>query len=177
MAPHDTKATRQIINTMPKASAPLRPHSVGRLIHRDERGAYASFIALIAAALVFLGGIAYDAPRLTAARQDALHSANEAARVSAATIASGGTIEDAHTAAEGRVAVSPLIYGEEILISDIECVGSRVQVTIITGYIFRSVMGLIRPRQPIEAVGAAEAYLILPDDTPSELRYLGECPL
>ena len=177
MPSHRTKTTRQVIRMMSIASTPLRLHSLANLIHRDERGAYASFIALIAAALVFLGGIAYDAPRLTAARQDALHSANEAARVSAATIASGGTIEDAHSAAEDRVAVSPLIYGEEILIAEIECVGSRVQVTIITGYIYRSVMGLIRPRQPIEAVGAAEAFLVLPDDSPSELRYLGECPL
>ena len=144
---------------------------------RDDRGAFASFIALIVAALVFLGGIAYDAPRLTAARQDALHAANEAARVSAATIASGGTIDDARTAAENRVSTSPLIYGQEILVSDLDCVGSRVQVTIITGYIYRSVMGLIRDRQPIEAVGAAEAYLVLPDDSASELKYLGECPL
>ena len=42
-------------------------------------------------------------PRLTAARQDALHAANEAARVAAATIASGGTVDDARTAAEERV--------------------------------------------------------------------------
>ena len=143
----------------------------------DDRGAYASFIALIAAALIFLGGIAYDAPRLTAARQDALHAANEASRVSAAVIASGGTVQDARNAAEDRLAVSPLIYGQEILVSGFECVGSRVQVTVITGYVYRSVMGLIRPRQPIEAIGAAEAYLVLPDDSPSDLKYLGECPL
>ena len=143
----------------------------------DERGVFAPFIAVIVAVLLFLGGIAYDAPRLTAARQDALHAANEAARVAAATIASGGTVDDARTAAEERVAKSPLIYGQEIQIAFIDCVGSRVQVTIITGYIYRSVMGLIRDRQPIEAVGAAEAYLVLPDDTPSDLKYLGECPL
>lgn len=154
--------------------------SVGNIIRSradDERGAYASFTALIVAALVFLGGIAYDAPRLTTARQDALHVANDAARVSAATIASGGTIQDARIAADNRVATSPLIYGQEILVSEIDCVGNRVQVTIITGYLYRSVMGLIRDRQPIEAVGAAEAYLVLPDGSPSKLKYLGECPL
>ena len=138
---------------------------------------FAPFIAVIVAVLIFLGGIAYDAPRIAAARQDALHAANEAARVAAATIASGGTVDDARSAAETRVALSPLIYGEDILVAFVDCVGSRVQVTIITGYIYRSVMGLIRPRQPIEAVGAAEAYLVLPDDTPSDLKYLGECPL
>ncbi|MCY3663635.1 MAG: hypothetical protein OXH28_12555 [bacterium] len=143
----------------------------------DERGAYATFIAVIASAMLFLGGIAYDAPRLIAARQDALHAANEAARVSAATIASGGTIDDARSAAENRVAAAPLIYGEEILVADIACVGSRVQVIITTGYLFRSVMGLARPRQPITAIGAAEAYLVLPGDTRSQLDYLGECPL
>ena len=52
-----------------------------------------------------------------------------------------------------------------------------VQVTVVSNYIYRSALGLIRDRQPIEAVGAAEAYLVLPDDTPSDLKYLGECPL
>ncbi len=97
--------------------------------------------------------------------------------MAAATIASGGTVDEARSAAEARVALSPLIYGEDILVAFVDCVGSRVQVTIITGYIYRSVMGLIRPRQPIEAVGAAEAYLVLPDGSPSDLKYLGECPL
>ena len=72
---------------------------------------------------------------------------------------------------------SRLIYGQRIAVGDIECVGSRVQVTVVSNYIYRSALGLIRDRQPIEAVGAAEAYLVLPDDTASELKYLGECPL
>ena len=143
----------------------------------DQRGDYAIFIAVIAASLLFLGGLAYDGPRLIAARQDALHSANEAARVAAATIASGGTLEQAREAAEDRVGKTNLIYGQDVHVAFIDCVGSRVQVTIITGYIFRSVMGLVRPRQPIEAVGAAQAYLVLPSDEASTLHYLGECPL
>lgn len=177
MSPKLTRWTRAITDRMKIVDAGHSCNRVAKNAHRDERGAYAPFIALIAAALIFLGGIAYDAPRLTAARQDALHSANEAARVSAATIASGGTVHDARTAAQARVTMSPLIYGQEILVSNMECVGSRVQVTIVTGYIYRSVMGLIRPRQPIEAVGAAEAFVVLPDDSRSELKYLGECPL
>ena len=152
-------------------------HSARRRWVRDERGAYASFIAIIASAMLFLGGIAYDAPRLTAARQDALHAANEAARVAAATIASGGTLTDARTAAEERVAKSFLIYGEPIAVGDLDCVGSRVQVTVETGYVYRSTLRVLRDRQYIEATGAAEAYLVLPGDTPSELKYLGECPL
>ena len=143
----------------------------------DQRGAYASFIAIIATAMLFLGGIAYDAPRLTAARQDALHAANEAARVAAATIASGGTLDDAQTAAENRVAQSLLIYGQPVTVAALDCVGSRVQVTVITGYVFRSTLRVVRNFQPITATGAAEAYLVLPDDSPSELKYLGECPL
>ena len=143
----------------------------------DERGAYAPFIAVITAALLFFGGIAYDAPRVTAARQDALYAANEAARVAAATIASGGTLDQARDAAEERMSRTRLIYGQEIHVAFIDCVGSRVQITIITGYYYRSVMGLIRERQPIEAVGAAEARLVLPSDELSTLHYLGECPL
>ena len=144
---------------------------------RDERGDYAVFIAVIAASLLFMAGLAYDGPRLIAARQDAVHVANEAARVAAATIASGGTLDQAREAAENRVDQTGLIYGQDVYVAFIDCVGSRVQVTVITGYIYRSVMGLVRPRQPIEATGAAQAYLVLPSDEPSTLHYLGECPL
>ncbi|MYJ18425.1 MAG: hypothetical protein F4106_10380 [Gemmatimonadetes bacterium] len=143
----------------------------------DERGVYAVFIAVITSALLLFGGLAYDAPRLNAARQDALHAANEAARVAAATIASGGTIEQARDAAEERMSRTRLVYGQEIHVAFMDCVGSRVQVTVITGYYFRSALGLIRDRQPIEAVGAAEARLVLPSDEISTLHYLGECPL
>ena len=143
----------------------------------DQRGDYAIFIAVIATALLLFGGIAYDAPRLTAARQDALHAANEAARVAAGTIAGGGTLDQAREAAEERMSRSRLIYGQDIHVAFIDCVGSRVQVTVLTGYIFRSALGFARPRQPIEAVGAAEARLVLPSDEISTLHYLGECPL
>ena len=128
------------------------------------------FIAVIATALLLLGGLAYDGPRLIAARQDA---ANEAARVAAATIASGGTLQQARDAAENRVDRTSLIYGHDIDVAIIECEGSRVETTIVTGYIYRSVMGLARPRQPIVAVGAAEAVLLLPDGQTSTRHYLG----
>lgn len=144
---------------------------------RDDRGVYTSFIAIIAAALLLLGAIAFDGPRLTVARQDAAYAANEAARVAAATIASGGTIDDARNAAQLRLDKSRLIYGQPIAVGDIHCAGSRVQVTVVSNYIYRSAIGLARDRQTIEAVGAAEAYLILPDRNPSDLGYLGECPL
>ena len=143
----------------------------------DERGVYAVFIAVITSALLLFGGLAYDAPRLNTARQDALHAANEAARVAAASIASGATIEQAREAAEERMSRTRLVYGQEIHVAFMDCVGSRVQVTVITGYYFRSALGLLRARQPIEAVGAAEARLVLPSDEISTLHYLGECPL
>ena len=72
---------------------------------------------------------------------------------------------------------SLLIYGEPIAVGDLDCVGSRVQITVETGYFYRSTLRVLRDRQYIEATGAAEAYLVLPGDTPSELKYLGECPL
>ncbi|MDE0654225.1 MAG: hypothetical protein OXI26_11290 [bacterium] len=143
----------------------------------DERGVYASFLAVIASALMLLGAIAYDGPRLTVARQDAAHAANEAARVAAATIASGGTIDDARNAAEQRLDKSRLIYGQPIAVGDIHCAGSRVQVTVVSNYVYRSALGLARDRQPIEAIGAAEAYVLLPNSYPSDLSFLGECPL
>ena len=71
--------------------------------HRDDRGVYAPFIAIIAVALILLSSIAYDAPRIIAARQDVAHAASEAARVAAVTIASGGSLADARRAAEERV--------------------------------------------------------------------------
>lgn len=143
----------------------------------DQRGDYAVFIAVIAASLLLLGGLAYDGPRLIAARQDAVHAANEAARVAAATIASGGTLEEAREAAQNRLDQTGLIYRQDVHVAFVDCVGSRVQVTVVTGYFYRSIMGLVRQRQPIEAVGAAEAHLVLPNDEPSTLLYLGECPL
>ena len=144
----------------------------------DERGVYASFIAVIASALLIFGGVAYDAPRLTTARQDALHAANEAARVAAGTIAAGGTVDDAVSAAKDRVQMVPLVYGEPIRVVALACVGTRVQVTVQSGYSFRSVLFFVRRWQPIEAIGAAEAFVVLPgSDTPSALQYLSECPL
>ena len=143
----------------------------------DERGDYAIFIAIIAAALLFFAGVAYDAPRVTAARQDAIHSANEAARVAAATIAAGGTVEDAQRAAAQRMAQANLIYGASIHLADMKCVGSRAEVTIQTWYEYQSVMRLVRHSQFIEATGAAEAQLTRPGATPVGLHHLGECPL
>ena len=145
-----------------------------------ERGDYAVFIAVIVAALLLFGGIAYDGPRLLAARQDALHLANEAARVAAATVAAGGTLEDAEKAAQTRVDATGLVYGQEVMVvTPIDCVGSRVQVTVTSRYAYRSALGLARSVQPIAAVGAAEARLVLPGEPEqgSPLHHLGECPL
>lgn len=143
----------------------------------DQRGVYAPFIAIIATALLFLGGIAYDAPRITAARQDAVHAANEAARVAAITVASGGSLAEASDAAEDRLAAFPLIYGEEILLVGIDCVGSLVEATVVTGYILRSALAIVWNRRPIVATGAAEAVLLTPHGEPEALDYLGECPI
>lgn len=146
-------------------------------VSRDERGDYAIFIAVIVGALLFMGGLAYDGPRLIAARQDAAHAANEAARVAAATIASGGTLQQAEEAAQNRVGPTGLIYGQEVDVAYLDCVGTRVQATILTRYSYRSAMRLIRARQTIVAIGAAEAQLVLPGNLPSTLHHLGECPL
>ncbi len=143
----------------------------------DQRGDYAIFIAVIASALLVFGAIAYEAPRLNAARQDALHKAGEAARVAAGTVASGGTVEQARRAARERARATPLVYGEDVDIAAVNCVGSRLQVTLVTGYSFRSLLATVRPRQTIVASAAAEATLVLPGGSPSTLHYLAECPL
>lgn len=143
----------------------------------DERGDYAAFIAVIAAALLLFGALAYDGPRLIAARQHALHEANEAALVAAATVAGGGTLEQAHQAAQDRVDKARLIYNQDVHVAFVECVGTRVEVTVVSGYVFRSFLGLVRPLQPIHAIGAAEARLVLPSDDPAQQPYLSECRL
>ncbi len=143
----------------------------------DERGDYSVFVAVIVAALLFLGGLAYDGPRVIAARQDAAHAANEAARVAAATIAGGGTLDQAQDAAQRRVDQTGLIYGQGIDVIGLACVGSRVQAYIASHYIYRSAMRLIKTRQTVAAVGAAHARLLLPDGNPLPLQHLGECPL
>lgn len=145
---------------------------------QDERGVYAPFIAIIAVALILLSSIAYDAPRIIAARQDAAHAASEAARVASVTIASGGSLTDAKQAAEDRVGKVPLIYGEDILVASVDCVGSRVEVLVVSGYRLRSMLSLGRERQPILARGAAEAVLIGPDGSQEQsIKHLGECPI
>ena len=144
---------------------------------RDERGDYAVFIAVIATSLLLFGALAYDGPRLIAARQNALHAANEAAQVAAATVASGGTLQQAEEAAQERVDETGLIYNQDVYVAFVDCVGTRVQISVVTGYVYRSFLGLVRQRQPIHATGAAEARLVLPNDSPAEHRYLSECPL
>ncbi|MCY4421452.1 MAG: hypothetical protein OXC06_00125, partial [Acidimicrobiaceae bacterium] len=123
-------------------SRPIRTRTSDSLRTRtgragDERGDYAIFIAVIAAALLLFGSIAYDAPRLIAARQNALHEANEAARVAAATIAAGGTVDQARSAAEDRLSKSLPLYGQPVALADLECVGTLAQVTVVTNYVFR----------------------------------------
>ncbi len=164
---------RPVGDDRPRRGPRLRRWLRGRA--DDERGDFAIFIAVIASALLVFGGIAYDAPRLNAARQDALHKAGEAARVAAATVAGGGTVEQARQAVEDRT--TPLVYGADVEILPISCVGSRVEVTVVSGYAFRSVLAAARGWQTIVATAAAEATLVLPSGEPSPLNYLGECPL
>ena len=147
------------------------------MLKPDQRGDYAAFVAVIVVALLFLGGLAYDGPRIIAARQDAVHAANEAARVATATLASGGTIEQAHDAAQFRVDRTGLIYNQDIHVIHLDCVGTRVEATIVSRYVYRSAVRVLRSRQTIAAVGAAEARLVLPSDEQSTLHYLGVCPL
>jgi hypothetical protein len=152
--------------------------AIARARAGDERGDYAIFIAVIASALLLFGSIAYDAPRLIGARQNALHEANEAARVAAATIAAGGTVEQAEEAARDRLDRSLALYGQPVALARLDCVGSLVQVSVVTNYVFRgAVLGAGIGRQTIEARGAAEAILVLPGNQSSDLTHLGECPL
>ena len=136
------------------------------------------FIAIVAAALLLFGGIAYDAPRLITARQHAVHNANEAARVAAAVVAAGGTLQEAEDAAESRVAAAGSLYGADTTVdAPLRCVGNRVEVTVRTSYSNRSALAIFRGLQPITATGAAEAELVGPDGRPVPLGYLPECPL
>lgn len=143
----------------------------------DQRGDYAIFIAVIASALLLFGGIAYDAPRLITARQHAVHNANEAARVAAATVAAGGTLDQAEKAAERRLEQAPPLYGAPTMVARMECVGSLVEITVETSYRNRSALAVFRNEQRILATGAAEAQLVGPFGAPTAFGYLPECPL
>ena len=144
----------------------------------DERGDFAIFIAVIAAALLLFGSIAYDAPRLMTARQHAVHAANEAARAAATTVAAGGTLSDSRDAADFVLNSRLSPYGATIgRLGDLHCVGNRVEVTVSTWYSNRSALGVFRERQPITVSAAAEAVLTGPDGQPTALDYLPECPL
>lgn len=172
--------------SLPSAAEALRrpadggeeqPTCVGPRGH-GERGDFAIFIAVIATALLLFGSIAYDAPRLITARQRAVHTANEAARAAAATIAAGGTLNEARDAAEHAVANALPLYGAPSeVVGPLRCTGNRVEATISTWYSNRSALGVFRARQPITATGAAEAVLVGPNGQPTVLRYLPECPL
>lgn len=152
---------------------PCRPAAGGA----DQRGDYAIFIAVIASALLLFGGIAYDAPRLITARQHAVHTADEAARVAAATVTAGGTLDQARAAAAARVAAAPPLYGAGTIIDGMSCVGTRVEVTVSTWYANRSALAVFRDVQPITATGAARAQLVGPYGQAIPLGYLPECPL
>lgn len=143
----------------------------------DERGDFAIFIAVIATALLLFGSIAYDAPRLMTARQQSVHTANEAARAAAAVVAAGGTLAQAENAARQTVLNRPPLYGASSTFEHLACTGSRVEATISTWYANRSPLAVFRSRQPIVTEGAAEAVLTGPDGREMLLSHLPECAL
>ena len=163
---------------MTSVSGPMHPRRERqrRFASSDQRGDYSIFIAVIASALLLFGGIAYDAPRLIAARQHAVHNAGEAARVAAATVASGGTVAQARSAAEQRIAAAPRLYGSPTRIASLQCVGTRVEITLFTSYRNSSAIAVFREVVPIIATGAAEAVIVGPSGDPNPLGYLPECP-
>ncbi len=179
-----------------RAARTRAPRSDARLRLGDERGDFAIFIAVIASALLLFGSIAYDAPRLITARQHASHTATEAAKVAAATVAAGGTTCLAGSFADlnSKLARNPYgcqadeaarrsidgkrpKYGAPSEFAGLRCSGTWVEVRVETYYQNRSALAVFRDRQPIVAVGAAEAVLVGPDGQPEPLGYLPECPL
>ena len=158
-----------------------RPRSLVAALRANERGVYAPFIAVITAALLLFGSIAYDGPRLNTVRQHAARQASEAARVAAATIAGGGTADEAEQAAVDRLAQSGHIYGQPTVLVNFDCVGTTVEVLVYIDFYFRSVIGAAANPHRTSAEAAAEAYILLPsqvfDPTAGEggLKYLTEC--
>ena len=144
---------------------------------RDERGDYAIFFAVIATALLIFSSVAIEAPRLITSRQHAVFVANDAARVAAATVAAGGTLEQAEKAATDRIERFPQPYGGWAEFNSLRCTGSHVEVTMLAWYRARTLIGVYRSLWQIIAVGAAEAVLVGPGGEEVELSYLSECPL
>ena len=144
---------------------------------RDQRGDYAIFFAVIATGLLLFSMVAIEAPRLITSRQHAVFTANDAARVAAATIAAGGTVEQAEIAAEDRVEDFPQPYGALAEFNSMRCTGNHVEVTVLVWYRAKTLIAVYRDLWQIVAIGAAEAVLVGPDGEASELAYLPECPL
>lgn len=144
-----------------------------------ERGDFAIFIAVIMTALLLLGSIAYDGPRLVAARQHVAHVATEVASVAATTIAAGGTLAQAEDAARVRLASEPVRHGQPIDLLQFGCVGNQVGVVVGTAYRSRTALAVFRERHTIVARGAAETVLVGPGGIPAEAGFGGlpECPL
>ena len=165
--------------TVPKSQEPVTVPKQATAVFNgrrdDDQGVYAPFIALIASALLLFGGVAYDAPRLVTARQHALHKANEAAGIAAATIISGGSGNDARAAVERHVAKTRLIYGYEVALHTMRCVGSKVEVTLVTGYVYRSAVAVVWKLHTITATAAAEARTVGTSGTPTNLWRAGQC--
>lgn len=147
----------------------------------DQRGVYAPFIAVVAIGILVLSSAAYDGTRLIAARQHTLHAAQEAARVAASVVASGGTLSEAHVAAKkrlDRINETRPSYSETVELGfDIECIGTQVEVNVVSDYLSATALGLIKLVHPIEAAASAEAYLLPPSKQPGDLLYLSECSI
>ena len=143
---------------------------------RDDRGAYTMFIAIVVGALAMLASVAYDVPRLITARQHAAQTASETARVAAATIAAGGTLEEARAAATERAGAFPQPFGAQAHLGEMRCVGGQVETTLLTSYDNKSALGIFRDTQIIQASGAAKATIVGPDGEELALGTLPQCP-
>ena len=146
----------------------------------DQRGLYAPFIAVVAVGILMLSSVAYDGTRLIAARQHTLHAAQEAARVAASVVASGGTLADAEDAAKERlerIDQARPTYSTEVYLGFVRCIGTQVEVNVVSEYFPATALSLLKRVHPIGAAASAEAYLLPPSKQPSELIYLSECSI
>jgi len=126
---------------------------------RDERGQATAMVAILAVALLALGGLIFDGGQILTARREANNLARQAARAGAQQldIAQARTGTFTLDAAAADTAAREYLGGEGITPTAVRVTGDRVEVTITLTQPTRllSILGI--SEREVTATGSARA--------------------
>ena len=142
---------------------------------RDERGDYSIFVAVMVIGLLVLGGVAYEAPRIMAVRQQALHTAQQASQLAASMVAAGEPYSGIKKEVSKRVEETAPPYGQRMYLIRLQCTGNLVRAVVAASYSNVTVLSLFGSAQRMEATAAAEVVLYGPRGERVHQPYLPEC--